>query len=167
MISVIPAKAGIQRGRGACEPSHLSEIKYESRATNPFPLYGLAGVGFDSRHSREGGNPEGTRGLRAKSFIRNQVRIASDKSLPPLWGKAKMGARRAQARLCAWAIRPVTLMSTRPRARWHWTGVERTIAAPRSPISPAVPNFQPGDSRESGNPEGRGTPSARADFRRI
>ena len=31
---------------------------------------------------------------------RNQVRIASDKSLPPLWGKARMGVRRALARLC-------------------------------------------------------------------
>ena len=26
---VIPAKAGIQRGRGACEPGHLPEIKYK------------------------------------------------------------------------------------------------------------------------------------------
>ena len=38
--------------------------------------------------------------MRAESFIRNQVRIASDKSLPPLWGKARMGVRRALARLC-------------------------------------------------------------------
>ena len=97
---VIPAKAGIQRGRGACEPSYLSEIKYESRATNPFPLYGLTGVGFDSRHSRESGNPEGTRGLRTKTAAQNQAQIAVNKSLPPLWGKARMGVRRAQARLC-------------------------------------------------------------------
>ena len=40
LIFVIPAKAGIKRGRGACEPSQISEIKYEQRATNPFPIYG-------------------------------------------------------------------------------------------------------------------------------
>ena len=48
---------------------------------------------------REGGNLEGTRGLRAELVIRNQVRIASDKSLPPLWGKARMGVTRASAAL--------------------------------------------------------------------
>ena len=66
----------------------------------PSPFTGLQGQSFDFRHSREGGNPEGTRGSRAESSIRNQARIASDKSLPPLWGKARMGVRRAQARLC-------------------------------------------------------------------
>ena len=56
---------------------------------------------FPPRHSREGGNPEGTRGKRTEPNIRSQVRIASDKSLPPLWGKARMGVTRASAALRA------------------------------------------------------------------
>ena len=36
-----------------------------------------------------------------KTVTRNQVRIASDKSLPPLWGKARMGVTRASAVLRA------------------------------------------------------------------
>ena len=38
--------------------------------------------------------------IEAKPATRNQVQIASDKSLPPLRGKARMGERRAQAWLC-------------------------------------------------------------------
>ena len=89
--------AEARRRKGRKETGETPEVRHESRAMDPFPLYGLAGVGFNFRHSRENGNPEGTRGLPAESSIRNQVRTAVDKSLPPLWGKARMGVSRASA----------------------------------------------------------------------
>ena len=44
----------------------------------------------------------------AKFAARNQVRIASDKSLPHSWGKARVGATRASAAmtLCEFGRKP-------------------------------------------------------------
>ena len=46
MIFAVLAKVGAHGGRGVGESIRISEIKYKSRATNPFPLYGLIGVGL-------------------------------------------------------------------------------------------------------------------------
>ena len=40
LIFSVLAKVGAHRGRGVGESILIPEIKYESRATNPFPLYG-------------------------------------------------------------------------------------------------------------------------------
>ena len=37
----------------------FTETKREPQPADPFRLYGLQGAGFDFRHSREGGNPDG------------------------------------------------------------------------------------------------------------
>ena len=88
-----PAGWGAYSGR-------LTEIKRESQPTDPFPFYGLIGVGFEihlsPRHSRESGNPEGA----AKPASRNQVQIATSGSPLPLRERARVRVSRAQARLC-------------------------------------------------------------------
>ena len=72
---VIPAKPGIQR-----EPSAVNK----SLSQPPHPVIpAKAGIQM----------------IEAKSAIRSQSRIASDKSLPPLRGKARMGVSRAPARV--------------------------------------------------------------------
>ena len=56
----------------------------------------------------------------AKPATQNQVQIASDKSLPPLWGKARMNARRAQARTAGDKVLPFANFPHRERPRvWY------------------------------------------------
>ena len=72
----------------------------------------------------------GIQRVEAKIAARNQGRIAVDKSLPPLWGKARMGVSpRASA----------ALRAGRPRSQ----GVKSTIVSD-SPVIPAKAGIQRG-----------------------
>ena len=95
-----------KRESGGHQPRPPPEIKYKSRATNPFPLHG-GRLGWGSRR-RDARAPSrrpkfrpvipakaGIQTIEAKTAARNQVQTASDKSLPPSWGKARMGEPRA------------------------------------------------------------------------
>ena len=59
------------------------------------------------------------RGWRTKPASRNQVQIAASGSLLPLWEKARMRVRRAQARLCGREFRrkPTSVSPSWERAR--------------------------------------------------
>ena len=85
-----------------------AETKREPQSTNPF--YFPSTLSFPRR--RESGG-------QAKLAIRNQARTAASGSLPPLWGKARMGVPRA------FSPRPGT--QTYPckprRLRWGVAGV--------------------------------------------
>ena len=109
------------------QPSPPPEIRHEYQSAGPFFLYGIIGVGFEIRlsppsfprkresrrlppssppgikHKSQPAHPLSLYGLtgerRAKFAIRNQVRIPTSGSLLPLWEKARMRVRRAQARL--------------------------------------------------------------------
>ena len=108
---VIPAKAGIQTL--AAKPVARNQVQIPTSGS--LSLYGLTGVGLAFRSS--GGHRNRERGeRRSKLAIRNQVRIAACGSLLPLWEKARMRVRRAQARRCG-----------------------RDARAPSPPFSPVIP----------------------------
>ena len=91
------------------QPSPLSEIKHESQSADPFSLYAYRGrFTLNSirlslrRHSRLAPVIPAKAGIQMitdKPAARNQVQIAVSGSLLPLWEKARMRVRRAQARL--------------------------------------------------------------------
>ena len=75
---------GIGLRRANIAPSPPIFVRYSRFPPCGFPRYRNLG---------------GRGGRRTKSAIRNQVRIATSGSLLPLWEKARMRVRRAQARL--------------------------------------------------------------------
>ena len=92
---IIPTKAGIQK---PTKPAIPNQAQIPTSGS-PLPSRAYRDrFGFSSfRRTQE---PGGRGERRAKSAIRNQARTASSGSLLPLWEKARMRVRRAQARLC-------------------------------------------------------------------
>ena len=154
MIFVVLAKVRAPRGRGVGEPSHPPEIRYESRAINPFPIYG-GRLGW--------GRAALKRGFGGSEFKREPTPIS------PSWEKVRMGVSRASSPRPA-ARKPLPLQALyRGRLRWARGARKRdsaggTPALPRKKPSPSLKSRQAKsgrdcvrrpDSRLRGNDGGR------------
>ena len=94
-----------RHSRESGNPVGCRQVRHPKSGINanrriPSPFDGLTRVVFEFRRFSGCWNLGGRGEQRTGSAIRNQVQIAVIGSLLPLWEKARMRVRRAQARLC-------------------------------------------------------------------